>query len=161
MPERPKTRSGVASARIADFISSDLAANENPPLGPGLYVVDERLLYVTSAGRVFIVRDHAAVQLTPVDELPGDAEPCEFELDRELCIVAEAADALEDERVQPGVYTCGGYFYFVSERGVFLLYGELAQPVDLPTLPCGAVPFDAELPAAVMKSITTLAEAVG
>ena len=160
----PHTSNGiartVANARIADFIPSGPAANDNPPPGPGLYTLDERLLYVTSAGRVFIVRDQVAVQLTPVDDLPEDAEPCDFELDRELCIVAEAADALEDERVELGVYAYGGHFYFVSERGVFLLYGDLAQPVGLPTLPRGAVLFTAELPPSVMASISTL-EAAG
>ena len=151
--------------------SAGPAANGRPTPTPGMYQDDEgaRVYYVTARGQAYLVRTPEAMSmLQPVDELPFAAleELDEDAYDRPLCILAEAADALESESISVGIYAHEGHYYYISEIGVYLLYGVKGArrfcAVSLPELPVGAqmVPEDQmhELPAALYMAIDDVEE---
>ncbi|MEZ4426304.1 MAG: hypothetical protein R3A51_01285 [Nannocystaceae bacterium] len=149
--ETPDGVGPVARARVTDggdlaFLRAHSPANERPAPEPGFYELDEQVFYSTARGQVYRVRTAAiAAMLEPVADLPEQAEFVdEDDYDRQLCILAEAADALEAESIEPGFYTRGEYLYYVSEDCTHLLYlveGEAEHRVmPLAELPPGAAP---------------------
>ncbi len=150
------------------------AANSRPAPTPGMYQDEEgaRVYYVTARGQAYLVRSPEAPSLLqPVDALPVAEAALLEELDedaydRALCILAEAADALESESVSVGIYEQDGHYYYVNEDGVYLLYGVKGArrfcAVTLPELPVGAqmVAEDQmhELPAALYLAIDDVEE---
>lgn len=133
-------------ADLEFILDAGPAANGRPMPTPGMYRVETRTYYVTARGQVYLVRaPGAAVQLRPVAALPSSSALTtldDAEYDRQLCILAEAADALDAESVEPGIYECEGHIYYVNGAGVHMLYGanngRRYSAVKLPELPVDA-----------------------
>ena len=147
-------------------------ANSRPMPTPGMFQEHAlgRVYYVTARGQAYVVRTpEQPSMLQPADALPAGAaleELDEDEYDRALCILAEAADALESEDISVGIYEHDGHRYYVNEVGVYLIYGAPGArrftAVTLPEMPAGAVMIEEdrlhELPAALYDAIDDVEE---
>lgn len=154
-------------ADIVEFMTGT-AANGCPVPEPGMYGEDGRIYYVTARGQVYLVRTADALATLQMREsLPSGAEPVEEDdYDRQLCILAEAADALDADAIEPGLYEGDGHLYYVGDAGVFLLYRAAGHTdfhtVGLAELPASAVRIDDDrlhtLPGRLFEAVDCIEE---
>ncbi|MCB9652508.1 MAG: hypothetical protein H6729_00050 [Deltaproteobacteria bacterium] len=131
-------------------------ANHRPPPSPGFWESSARLFYVSELGHVWMIRSaDGRVQLSPA-EIPEDSVEVSDDVlhDPDITTVAEAADELA-HRIAPGVYADQGLHYYVSDRGVWMLYGLELVLVELPFLPPSAKSLDV-VPADVVTVIMSM-----
>lgn len=108
-------------------LGGGLAANVRPTPETGFYRdgTTADIYYVAGSGQAYLLRTPGVRALLQPAE---DAEAMLFasvslrdeEVDRELCLLAEAADAIEAERIADGFYSYRDTLYYVSLSRVFL-----------------------------------------
>ncbi len=125
----------ITGAELSNF-GCLAAANVRPTPEPGFYCDESQscIYYVAASAHVYLLRTPKfRALLQPADDCEAvllnaqllDDEAC----DRELCLLAEAADAIEAERIADGFYTHRETLYYVSLARVF----AFEQAADGPT----------------------------
>ncbi len=125
---RTLARTRVISGLELQRFALPTAANVRPTPEPGFYRDEQgtSIYYVAASGHAYLLRSPSCrALLVPADN--ADAIVLNGELladeacDRELCLLAEAADALESERIEDGFYRHRGELYYVSLSRVFVM----------------------------------------
>jgi len=153
------------------ILGGGLAANSRPTPETGFYRdgTTADIYYVAGSGQAYLLRTPGVrALLQPV----SDAEAMLFasvsltdeEVDRELCLLAEAADAIEAERIADGFYTYRDTLYYVSLSRVFLFEPAAEGPTwessEVVDFPRQATPLDEDEVGALMLTIWAEARTV-